>query len=415
MDATFVGASAGIILLIILPLSIALLIAAAKLINSGNVKLTINNDAEKSLETAAGSTLLNTLSGNGVLLPSACGGGGTCGVCRCKVTDGGGDLLPTEEGHISRREAKDNWRLACQVKVKQDMAIEVPAEVFNIKKWECEVVSNDNVATFIKEFIVRLPEGETLDFESGGYIQIEAPKFDIDFKDFDIGEEYREDWDKFKMWDLRTVNKEPVLRAYSMANHPAEGNIVMLNIRIATPPFDRAKGGFMDVNPGLMSSYIFNCKPGDKVTISGPYGEFFIKETEREMLYIGGGAGMAPLRSHIFHLFHTLKTGRQVSYWYGARSKREVFYEDHFRDIEAKFPNFKFHIALSEPMPEDNWEGPTGFIHQALHDNYLKDHEAPEDIEYYMCGPPMMNGAVCKMLDDLGVEREMIAFDDFGG
>jgi Na+-transporting NADH:ubiquinone oxidoreductase subunit F len=415
LDWSFIGASAGVFLLITVVLSALLLLAATKLVNQGNVKITVNDDESKSMEAAAGNTLLNTLTEKGVLLPSACGGGGSCGVCKCKITDGGGDLLPTEEAHISRREAKDDWRLACQVKVKQDMKIEVPAEVFSIKKWECEVVSNENKATFIKEFIVRLPKGENLDFESGGYIQIEAPAFDIDFKNFDIDEEYREDWDKFKMWDLRTVNKEPVMRAYSMANHPAEGDIVMLNIRVATPPFDRAKGGFMDVNPGLMSSYIFNCKPGDKVTISGPYGEFFIQETENEMMYIGGGAGMAPLRSHIFHLFHTLKTGRKVNYWYGARSLREVFYEDHFRKIEAEFPNFTFNIALSEPMPEDNWTGPTGFIHQAVHDNYLKDHEAPEDIEYYMCGPPMMADAVCAMLDDLGVEREMIHFDDFGG
>ncbi len=410
----FVASSTVVFVTLTVLLSIALVIAAKKLVQSGPVKITVNDDGDKSLDVEAGSTLLSTLSGNGVLLPSACGGGGTCGVCKCKVLDGGGDLLPTEESHISRKEARDDWRLACQVKVKQDMKIEVPAEVFNIKKWECEVVSNGNVATFIKEFVVRLPEGENLDFESGGYIQIECPPYEIPFKGMDVDEEYRDEWDKFGLWGLTTVNREHITRAYSMANHPAEGNIVMLNIRIATPPWDRGKNAFMSVEPGIMSSYIFSRKPGDKVTISGPYGEFFIQETEREMVYVGGGAGMAPLRSHIFHLFHTLKTGRKVSYWYGARSKREIFYEDQFRKIEAEFPNFKFNIALSEPSPEDNWEGMKGFIHQVLLDEYLGKHQAPEDIEYYMCGPPMMNSAVEKMLDDLGVEPEMIRFDDFG-
>lgn len=415
MNWAFIGSSAAVVLVITVLLSIALLIAAAKLVNSGPATITVNDDPSKAMTTEAGGTLLNTLSNNGVLLPSACGGGGSCGVCKCKVTDGGGELLPTEESFISRKEAKDNWRLACQVKVKQDMKIEVPAEVFSIKKWECEVVSNDNVATFIKEFVVKLPEGEELDFKSGGYIQIEAPPYEINFKDFDVQPEYREDWDKFNMWDLTTKNSEEVVRAYSMANHPAEGNIVMLNIRIATPPWDRAKNAFMNVNPGLMSSYIFSRKPGDKVTISGPYGEFFIKETDREMCYIGGGAGMAPLRSHIFHLFHTAKTDRKVTYWYGARSKREIFYEDEFRAIEKEFPNFKFNIALSEPMPEDNWDGYVGFIHQVVQDEYLMKHDAPEDIEYYLCGPPVMNEAVKGMLDSMGVEKEMIDLDDFGG
>ncbi len=415
IDFWFVTASVAVFVVVTVVLSIALMIAAAKLVQTGPVKITINDDDEKSLTTEAGGTLLSTLSSNDILLPSACGGGGTCGVCRCRVLEGAGDLLPTEESHISRQEARDNWRLSCQVKVKQDMKIEVPAEVFNIKKWECEVVSNKNVATFIKEFVVKLPEGETLAFESGGYIQIEAPPFEIDFTDMEVEENYREEWDKYGMWDLKTVNREPVTRAYSMANHPAEGNIVMLNIRIATPPWDRGKNGFMNVSPGIMSSYIFTRKPGDKVTISGPYGEFFIKDTDNEMVYIGGGAGMAPLRSHIFHLFHTLKTDRKVSYWYGARSKREIFYEEHFRKIEAEFPNFEFHIALSEPLPEDHWDGPKGFIHQVVLDQYLSKHETPEDIEYYLCGPPMMNAAVQKMLDDLGVEPEMIAFDDFGG
>ena len=409
-----IGMAAGVFLLMIFIMTMALLAAENKLVNKGSVKIRLNDDDDKSIETEAGGTLLNTLSSNGILLPSACGGGGTCGVCRCKITSGGGDLLPTEEGHITRKDAKEHWRLACQVKVKEDMEVEVPAEVFSINKWECEVVSNDNVATFIKEFVVRLPEGETMDFESGGYIQIEVPPFECKFTDFDVEDQYRDDWDKFKMWDLETKNSEEVIRAYSMANHPAEGNIVMLNIRIATPPWDRAAGGFMKVNPGLASSYVFSRKPGDKVTISGAYGEFFIQETEREMVYIGGGAGMAPLRSHIFHLFHTLKTGRKVSYWYGARSKREMFYEEEFRAIEEQFPNFKLHIALSEPMEEDNWTGYTGFIHQVLQDEYLLKHDAPEDIEYYICGPPIMLSCCREMLDNLGVESDMVRYDDFG-
>ena len=414
MSIIFIGSSTLVFLGIILTLSCALLLAESKLVKKGKVKIVINDDEGKSLEVDGGSTLLNTLSSNGLLLPSACGGGGTCGVCKCKVLEGGGDLLPTEESHINRNEAKENWRLSCQVKVKENMRIEVPAEVFSINKWECEVVSNNNVATFIKEFVVKLPEGENLNFESGGYIQIEVPKFEASCKNMDIDKEYHDDWDKFNLWDIQCKNNEDVVRAYSMANHPAEGNIVMLNIRIATPPWDRESNCFMKVPPGIVSSYVFSRKPGDKVTISGPYGEFFIQETKREMCYIGGGAGMAPLRSHIFHLFHTLKSNRKVSYWYGARSLREMFYEDHFRNIEKDFPNFKFNVALSEPLPADNWTGYTGFIHNVLLENYLKEHEAPEDIEYYLCGPPMMLSAVMKMLDDLGVEKEMIRFDDFG-
>lgn len=336
-------------------------------------------------------------------------------MCKCQVTEGGGTILPTETGFFTRKEQQNNWRLGCQVKIRDDMKIQIPEEVMGIKKWECEVISNDNVATFIKEFKVRLPEGETMDFRSGGYIQIDVPKIEVNFKDFEVKEQFRDEWDKYKMWDLKMKNSEETYRAYSMANHPAEGNIVMLNIRIATPPWDRSKGGFANVNPGVCSSYIFSLKPGDKVMVSGPYGEFFIKETDKEMLYIGGGAGMAPLRSHIFHLFHTLKTKRKVSYWYGARSKREIFYEEHFREIEKKFPNFKFNIALSEPDPEDNWSGYTGFIHQVVQDEYLSKHEEPEEIEYYLCGPPMMNDAVQKMLYDLGVPDEMVDFDDFGG
>lgn len=404
--------SVAVFLLVILLLVAMLLYARKKLTPQGDVTLTIN---DKETTVSPGSTVLNTLSSQGIFLPSACGGGGTCGMCSCQVLEGGGSILPTETGFFTRKEQQDNWRLGCQVKIREDMKINVPPEVLEIKKWECEVVSNNGVATFIKEFVVKLPEGETLDFKSGGYIQIDVPKLEVDFsKDIDVEDEYRDEWDKFKMWDLKMKNSEETYRAYSMANHPAEGNIVKLNIRIATPPWDVSHGRFKNVNPGVCSSYIFSRKPGDKVTVSGPYGEFFIKDTKREMVYVGGGAGMAPMRSHIFHLFHTLKTGRQVSYWYGARSKREVFYEDEFRAIEKDFPNFKFNLALSEPLEEDKWEGLTGFIHQVLYDNYLRYHEEPEEIEYYMCGPPMMNDAVQKLLFDLGVPDEMVDFDDFG-
>lgn len=402
-----------VFLFIILLLVGSILYAKSKLTASGKVKIKIND--EKDLEVSPGSTLLSTLSQSGLFLPSACGGGGTCGLCRCQVLEGGGSILPTETGFFTRRQQNENWRLGCQVKVREDLKIVIPEEVLGIKKWECEVVSNKNVATFIKEFVVKLPEGEKLHFKSGGYVQIDVPQYEMTFKDIDVEPQFRDEWDKFKMWDLKMKNNTEAFRAYSMANHPAEGNIIMLNIRIATPPWDRAKGAFMDVPPGICSSYVFSRKPGDKVTISGPYGEFFIKETEREMVYIGGGAGMAPLRSHLFHLFHTLKTDRKVTYWYGARSKREIFYEDHFREIEKKFPNFKFNIALSEPLKEDNWKGYTGFIHQVLYDEYLSKHTEPEDIEYYLCGPPMMNDAVHKMLYNLGVPTEMVAYDDFGG
>ncbi len=407
-------ASIVVFLLIILMLVAGLLFARKKLTPQGKVKITIND--EKEMEVDPGSTLLSTLSNEDIYLPSACGGGGTCAMCKCQVFDGGGSILPTEKGYFTRKEQQNNWRLGCQVKVREDMKIGIPKEIFGIKKWECEVISNENVSTFIKEFVVKLPEGESLDFQPGGYIQIDVPKCEVDYKDMEVQEEYREDWDKFNMWDLKMKNPEPIFRAYSMANHPAEGNIVKLNIRIATPPWDKKKNQFMNVNPGICSSYIFSRKPGDKVTVSGPYGEFFIKDTKREMMYIGGGAGMAPLRSHIFHLFQTLKTtDRKVSYWYGGRSMRELFYVDEFRKIEKEFPNFTFNIALSEPLPEDNWDGYTGFIHQVIIDNYLKDHPEPEEIEYYFCGPPMMNQAVIKMLDDFGVPEEMIAFDDFGG
>ncbi len=406
-------ASIVIFLLVIITLVAMLLFARKKLTPQGEVTITIND--EKKLTVKPGSTLLSTLSAEKIFLPSACGGGGTCAMCKCQVNDGGGSILPTEVGYFTRKEQQNNWRLGCQVKVKEDMDISIPPEIFGIKKWECEVVSNKNVATFIKEFVVKLPEGENLDFKSGGYIQIDVPKCQVDYKDIEVDEEYREDWDKFKMWDLKMKNPEPIFRAYSMANHPAESNIIMLNIRIATPPFDRKTGGFMKVNPGICSSYIFSRKPGDKVTISGPYGEFFIKDTDKEMMFIGGGAGMAPMRSHIFDLYKTNKTKRKATFWYGGRSLRELFYIDEFEELEKENPNFEFHIGLSEPLPEDNWKGSTGFIHQIVMDEYLKNHPEPEEIEYYICGPPMMNDAVLKMLDDYGVPEEMIAFDDFGG
>ncbi|MEX2594596.1 MAG: NADH:ubiquinone reductase (Na(+)-transporting) subunit F [Anditalea sp.] len=421
--------------LIILLLVLILLFAQSKLVTSGDVNIVINGDEKNPLVVAGGSTLMSTLSNKKIFLPSACGGGGTCGECRCVVEDGGGEVLPTEVGHLSRSEQQNKVRLSCQVKVKQDMRIRIPEEIFGIKKWECEVVSNYNVSTFIKEFVVKLPEGENLDFESGGYIQIDVPEITVNFKGIDITphpelghpeDVYQSDWDKFGLWDLVMRNDEELFRAYSMANHPAEGNIVMLTIRIATPPWDRANNRWMDVNPGVCSSFVFSRKIGDKVTISGPYGEFHINPTNREMVYIGGGAGMAPLRSHIFHLFHTEKTKRKVTYWYGGRSKKELFYVPHFEDIEKDFPNFKFHIGLSEPMPEDNWkikaslddkegDGFVGFIHLVVYDNYLKDHPEPEEVEYYLCGPPLMNSSVLKMLDDLGVPKENIRFDDFGG
>jgi Na+-transporting NADH:ubiquinone oxidoreductase subunit F len=393
---------------VIVVLTLVVMAAETRLKPKGKVKITINGDPDKAIETEAGGTLLSTLSNAGVMLPSACGGGGTCGVCKCQITAGGGDILPTEQQHINFRDAKENWRLSCQVKVRDDMQVQVPDEVFSINKWQCEVISNDSVATFIREFVLRMPDGEELNHRSGGYVQIEVPPYEIDFsKDLEIEEEFLEDWQRMNLFALSAKNTQTIERAYSMANHPAEGNIVMLNVRVATPP----RG--MEVQPGLASSYVYARKPGDMVTISGPYGEFFIQETEREMVYIGGGAGMAPLRSHIFHLFQTLNTGRKVSYWYGARSKREIFYEDHFRDIEEKFPNFSFHIALSEPLPEDNWDGPVGFIHSVVHDEYLGKHDAPEDVEYYLCGPPLMLTAVQKMLYDLGVEPEMIRYDEF--
>lgn len=393
-----------------------ILVAKAKLMPSGLVKININN--QEIIETEAGSTLLTTLSQRKIFLPSACGGGGTCAMCKCQVLSGGGEILTTEIPYFTRKQQQDHWRLGCQVKVKQDMEIKIPDEVFGIKKWECEVVSNNNVATYIKELVVKLPQGEFLEFDPGCYIQLDVPETEVDFKNdlYKIDERFRDDYDKFKIWDLKMKNPEPIFRAYSMANHPAEGNIIMLNIRLATPPFDRQAGGFMNVNPGICSSYVFSLKPGDKVNIAGPFGDFHIKPTKKEMIYIGGGAGMAPLRSHLFHLFHTNKEReRKISFWYGGRSLREVFYTEHFRDIEKDFPNFHYNIALSEPLEEDHWTGYTGFIHNVLYENYLKNHPEPEEIEYYLCGPPMMNAAVFKMLDELGVPPENIAFDDFGG
>ena len=420
---------------VILLLSGMLIMARKRLVPQGDVKIVVNGDSENPLMIQPGTSLLSALSDSNVFLPSACGGGGTCAMCECHVYSGGGEVLPTEMNHLTRKEAAEGMRLACQVKVREDMDISVPEEVFGIKKWECEVISNYNVASFIKEFVVKLPEGETLDFKPGGYIQIDVPEVTVDFKDMDIAahpehhddpKKFQSEWDKFNMWDLKMVNDEPQFRAYSMANHPAEGNIVKLNIRIATPPFDRAKGGWMDVNPGVCSSYVFGLKPGDKCTISGPYGEFFIKETKKEMVYIGGGAGMAPLRSHLFHMFQTVKMrDRKVSFWYGGRTRRELFYIDEFRAIEREFPNFRFYVSLDNPLPEDNWQvkdsidadgdGFQGFIMPVCVEQYLKNHPEPEEVEYYFCGPPAMNASVIKALDELGVPEENISFDDFGG
>ncbi|MFN4235505.1 MAG: NADH:ubiquinone reductase (Na(+)-transporting) subunit F [Bacteroidia bacterium] len=425
-------ASIAVFLLFTLLLVALILFAKAKLAPSGLVKITINGD--KVIEVPAGGTLLSTLSNEKIFLPSACGGGGTCLQCKCQVLKGGGSILPTEEPNFTRKEIAEHWRLGCQVKVKEDMEIHIHEEILGIKEWEATVVSNYNVATFIKEFIVEIPED--MNYKAGGYIQIKVPPCTISYKDIDItahpvdhpGEpdKFKKDWDKFNMWSLVMKNDQEVVRAYSMASYPAEGRNIMLNVRIATPPWDRANNKWMDVNPGVASTYIFSRKPGDKVTISGPYGEFFINHSDAEMLYIGGGAGMAPMRSHIYELFKTLKTKRKVTYWYGGRSRGELFYIHYFRAIEKEFPNFKFYMALSEPLPEDNWkvkkdihdeegDGFVGFIHQVVIDQYLKHHEAPEDIEFYFCGPPLMNQAVVKMCEDWGVPKENVRFDDFGG
>ncbi len=418
-------------LILILLLVSLLLFTKEKLAPSGPVKITING--EKEIEVASGSNLLTTLSSKKIFLPSACGGGGTCVQCECHVLEGGGEALPTETPHFTRKELKEGIRLACQVKVKQNMNITIPEEVFGIKKWDAIVVSNYNVASFIKEFVVEIPKD--MGYKAGGYIQIEIPSGEVKFSDMDITahpeehdmpDKFKAEWDKFKLWPLVMKNDETVERAYSMASYPAEGRKIMLNVRIATPPFDRNINGWMNVNPGIASSYIFNQKPGDKVIISGPYGEFFINESDAEMLYVGGGAGMAPMRSHLYHLFRTLKTGRKVTYWYGGRSKAELFYVEHFRALEKDFPNFKFFIALSDPAEADNWktktdindeqgDGFVGFIHQVVIDEYLSKHEAPEDLELYFCGPPLMNNAVQKMGEDFGLADENIRFDDFGG
>ena len=431
MDINVIIASTVGLFVITLLLVTMLLVAKEKLLPSGPVKLVING--EKDVEVSSGDTLLTTLGNNKIFLPSACGGGGTCVQCRCQVIEGGGDILPTEEPHFTRKEISDGWRLGCQVKVKQDMKIEVPEEVFGIKKWEAKVKSNYNVASFIKEFVIEIPE--EMDYKAGGYIQIEIPECDINYQDIDITshpeehpddpQKFKHEWDNFNLWPLNMKNNETVERAYSMASYPAEGREIMLNVRIATPPWDGKKNDWMSVNPGIASSYIFSKKPGDTVTISGPYGEFFINESDSEMLYVGGGAGMAPMRSHLYELFRTIKTGRKVTFWYGGRSKRELFYVDHFRALEKDYPNFKFYIALSEPLEEDNWkvkdsldsdgDGFIGFIHQVVIDYYLSKHDAPEDIEVYFCGPPLMNQAVEKMAEDFGVPPENVRFDDFGG
>ncbi|MBL6603601.1 MAG: NADH:ubiquinone reductase (Na(+)-transporting) subunit F [Bacteroidetes bacterium] len=431
MDINVIIASTIGLFVITLLLVTMLLVAKERLLPSGPVKLVING--QKDVEVSSGDTLLTTLGNNKIFLPSACGGGGTCVQCKCQVLEGGGEILPTEEPHFTRKEISEGWRLGCQVKVKQDMKIEVPEEVFGIKKWEAKVKSNFNVASFIKEFVIEIPE--EMDYKAGGYIQIEIPECDIDYNDIDITshpkehpddpQKFKLEWDNFNLWPLKMKNSETVERAYSMASYPAEGKEIMLNVRIATPPWDGKKNQWMSINPGIASSYIFSRKPGDTVTISGPYGEFFINESEAEMLYVGGGAGMAPMRSHLYELFRTIKTGRKVTFWYGGRSKRELFYVDHFRALEKDYPNFKFYIALSEPLKEDNWkvkdsldgqgDGFVGFIHQVVIDNYLSKHDSPEDIEVYFCGPPLMNQAVEKMAEDFGVPPENVRFDDFGG
>ncbi|WP_339898684.1 NADH:ubiquinone reductase (Na(+)-transporting) subunit F [uncultured Gilvimarinus sp.] len=394
--------------IIVLVLVIVILSARAQLVSTGDVTIDING--EKKLTVPAGGKLLQTLSGAGLFLPSACGGGGTCAQCACVVTDGGGSMLPTEESHFTKRQAAEGWRLSCQTPVKQDMVVEVPEDVFGVKQWECTVESNPNVATFIKELTLKLPEGENVDFRAGGYVQLECPAYHIKFSDFDIEEQFRGDWERFGFFNLETKNSEPVQRAYSMANYPEERGLVKFNIRIATPP-----PGSKDIQPGIMSSYVFNLKPGDTITVFGPFGEFFAKDTEAEMVFVGGGAGMAPMRSHIFDQLKRLNSKRKISFWYGARSLKELFYQDEYDMLAEENDNFTWHVAMSDPQPEDNWEGLTGFIHNVLYEEYLKDHPAPEDCEFYMCGPPMMNAAVIKLLHDLGVEDENIMLDDFGG
>jgi Na+-transporting NADH:ubiquinone oxidoreductase subunit F len=428
--------SSVVVFIVVILLFVFLILQAKdKLLPQKDVSIIVNGQKDNPIVVKPGDSLLSVLASKNLFLASACGGGGTCAMCKCNVLSGGGDVLPTETNHLNRRQVAEKMRLACQVKVKEDMEIEIPHEVFGVKKWECTVTSNYNVATFIKELEVKLPEGEKLDFEAGGYIQIDIPETSVEYSEMDITAhptyhdsptKFKADWDAFNLWPLKMQNPEPVFRAYSMANHPAEGNIVKLTVRIATPPFDKVKNGWMDVNPGIASSYIFDLKPGDKVMVSGPYGEFFIKDTEKEMLYIGGGAGMAPMRSHLFHLFHTLKTKRKVTFFYGGRTKKELFYIDEFREIEKQFPNFRCVVALDNPLPEDNWtlkkdiddkkgDGFKGFVHNIVIEEFLKKHKNPEDLEVYFCGPPMMNQSVLKMADDWGIPSENVAFDDFGG
>ncbi|MBK10452.1 MAG: NADH:ubiquinone reductase (Na(+)-transporting) subunit F [Cobetia sp.] len=409
VDTSIIVLGVVMFTVVVIGLVLVILAARSKLVSSGDVQIEINNDPANTLTTQAGGKLLQTLAANGIFLSSACGGGGSCAQCKCRISEGGGSILPTEESHFTMGEKKEGWRLSCQVPVKQDMKIEVPEEIFCVKKWETTVTANPNVATFIKELNLQLPEGEEVNFRAGGYVQLEAPAYDIKFSDFDIEEEYRGDWEKFGLFNVQHKNEEPVIRAYSMANYPEEYGILKFNIRIATPPPNSQHP------PGLMSTYVFSLKPGDKVTVMGPFGEFFAKDTDAEMVFIGGGAGMAPMRSHIFDQLKRLNSKRKMSFWYGARSMRESFYNEEYDKLAEENENFEWHLALSDPQPEDNWEGPTGFIHNVLYENYLKDHPAPEDCEYYMCGPPMMNAAVVKMLTDMGVEPENILLDDFGG
>lgn len=410
MDINTIISGVVMFTVVVMALVAVILMARSRLVSTGNVTIEINNDPEKQISVPAGGKLLQTLAEQGIFLSSACGGGGTCAQCRCQVHDGGGSILPTEEGHFTKGQIREDFRLACQVAVKQDMKIEVEPEFFGVKQWETTVVSNENVATFIKELVLKIPEGESVDFRAGGYVQLECPPHVVDYKDFDIPEEYRGDWDRFGVFDNVSKVDETIIRAYSMANYPEEKGLIKFNIRIASPP-----PGSKGIPPGKMSSWAFNLKPGDKVNVSGPYGEFFARETENEMIFIGGGAGMAPMRSHIFDQLKRIHSSRKITFWYGARSLREMFYVEDFDQLAAEFPNFTWHAALSDPQPEDNWTGYTGFIHNVVYENYLKDHVAPEDCEFYMCGPPMMNSSVISMLKDLGVEDENILLDDFGG
>jgi len=407
MDITTIVGGVVMFTGVVMALVAVIIMARSKLVSSGDVTIEINGDPDKAITVSAGGKLLNTLAENGIYLSSACGGGGTCAQCKCQIHDGGGSMLPTEASHFTMGEAKENWRLSCQVNVKQDMKIEIEPEFFGVKQWECKVVSNHNVATFIKELVLEIPDGESVDFRAGGYVQLEVPPHEVHYKDFDIEEEFRGDWERFGLFDLVSKSNEVTTRAYSMANYPDERGVVKFNIRVASPPPGT------NYPPGIMSSYVFNLKPGDTIKVFGPYGEFFARKTDNEMVFIGGGAGMAPMRSHIFDQLRRLKTDRKMSFWYGARSKKEMFYVEDFDELQAENENFKWHVALSDPQPEDEWTGPTGFIHTVVYENYLKDHPAPEDCEYYLCGPPMMNAAVIKMLKDLGVEDENIMLDEF--